>query len=89
MFSADALKSLPKMFSICDNLPLEYFSVCEYHTEHEQEDAVTSATGQEIDTQEIGLRITELYRAIQMMPNAAHREQLRLLLLHIDLIIWS
>ncbi len=50
---------------------------------------MTSASGQPIDGAEIGLRLTELYQAIKTVQNNAQREQLRLLLMHIDLIIWS
>ncbi len=50
---------------------------------------MTSASGHPIDKEEIALRISELYNAIRLVPNNVYRERLRLLLLHVDLIIWS
>ncbi len=57
--------------------------------ETRRETKVTSASGHPIDHDEIALRVSELYKAIRLVPNNAYREQLRLLLLHIDLILWS
>ncbi len=49
---------------------------------------MTSASGQQIDQQEIGTLITELYGQILGVRNEVQREQIRLLLLQIELMLW-
>ncbi len=50
---------------------------------------MTSETGKIIDRQEFVTRITELYQAILMIQDRPRREHMRLLLLQIELMLWT